>query len=40
MQDGDILWGSPKLQIFFGVGLDIPGIFWGIDSGCWVQAYV
>ena len=36
MQDGDIIWGSPKLQIFFfffffsGGGLaDIPDIFWG-----------
>ena len=29
MQDGDIIWGSPKLQIFFLGLADIPDIFWG-----------
>ena len=28
VQDGDIIWGSPKLQIFLGLA-DIPDIFWG-----------
>ena len=29
VQDGDIIWGSPKLQIFLGGLADIPDIFWG-----------
>ena len=29
MQDGDIIWGSPKLQIFFGVWLIFPIYFGG-----------
>ena len=29
VQDGDIIWGSPKLQIFFGVWLIFPIYFGG-----------
>ena len=29
VQDGDIIWGSPKLQIFFGVWLKFPIYFGG-----------
>ena len=29
VQDGDIIWGSPKLQIFLGVWLILPIYFGG-----------
>ena len=34
-----IFFGLLKFQIFFGMP-DIPDICWGVNSRCWVQAYV
>ena len=39
VQNWDIFGDCYNFKYFFGV-FEIPDIFWGVNSRCWVRAYV